>query len=522
MPDGRRRHPLRRTLLRLFGGSLVVLLLATIAGATAIFEDVGIVADAIGHGVLIKTKALAPTYAGKPVTILILGSDSRSESKDSFDRSDPPHSDTIILAHLDPQSGQTTLMSVPRDLDVSYKVGGNDYPNQKINSAFTYGYESGGTAAGAATAVRVIEHLLHIKINDVIVIDFQAFAYLVNGLGCVFIDVDHLYANSDAYDGYAHIYIAPGYKPLCYYQALSYVRYRHDDSTYARDAREQDFIRQAKQQLTIRTSLLTNPGALKHLLTQVSSHGGLASNIRGSNQVLRLIEIAESSVDKPVRQVQFPDVGSMAGADGAVNQTVPPPSELSAVVHSFLYGNPYNAPELPKSSPASSGHGRHHHHHHAARSLGVPAGLTQTPSYALSDALAMQVKVPFPVEIPHLASIDGYFPGEDDFHAFREKVPDTATFAKLVYHGYRITWEYGATAGAYYGIDGISWTDPPLFANALTRTVDGRSYEFVSNGKHWQDIGWIQGKAMYWVSNTLFDDLTNAQMLAIAESAQRV
>ena len=36
------------------------------------------------------------------------------------------------------------------------------------------------------------------------------------------------------------------------------------------------------------------------------------------------------------------------------------------------------------------------------------------------------------------------------------------------------------------------------------------------------DIGWRVGNALYWVSNTLLEDLTNPQMLAIAESARPV
>jgi len=102
----------KRTLLRLLGGSILIVLLATAASATTFFEDVGIISDAIGHGVLIKPAFLAPTYAGQPVTILILGSDTRALSHIAVDRLDPRHSDTILLAHLDPQSGQTTLMSI--------------------------------------------------------------------------------------------------------------------------------------------------------------------------------------------------------------------------------------------------------------------------------------------------------------------------------------------------------------------------------------------------------------------------
>jgi LCP family protein required for cell wall assembly len=506
VPDAPHRRPISRTLLRLFGGAVVVALLATAASATTFFEDVGIISDAIGHGVLIKTPALAPTYAGQPVTILILGSDKRSESHIAYDRADPRHSDTILLAHLDPQSGQTTLMSVPRDLQASFVAHGQQYDDVKINSAFTEG--------GAPTTVQVVENLLHIKINDVIVIDFQSFAYLVNGLGCVYVDVDHLY-DSGPYADYAHIYIPPGYRPLCYYQALSYVRYREQDSTYARDAREQDFIRQAKQQLGIRTDLLTNPGDLKQLLDQVSSNGGLATNIHGSNEVLRLIEIAESSVDEPVRQIQFPDVGSVGSATSGSEQVVPPPAELQAVVQSFLYGNAENTAKLPATT-------HHRHHHHASSSSGIAAGLVATPSYAYQDATVMGVRVPFPVEIPHLTSPDGFVPDDDAFYPFKELVPLLATHGGLRYSGYRITWEDGSALGAYYGIDGLNWTTPPLFHGAPSVELDGRSYMFVYNGKHYQDIGWIQGKDIYWVSNTIFDNLSNAQLLGMAESAGHI
>lgn len=512
MPDEPRRHFFARTMMRLIGGVVLVVVLATAASATAYFEDLGIVSDALSRGPVIHSKYLAPTYSGQPVTILILGSDKRSESKIAYDRSDPRHSDTILLAHLDPQSGQTTLMSVPRDLQASFTVGDNDYPDVKVNSAFTYG--------GPSKSVQVIENLLHLKINDVIVIDFQAFAYLVNGLGCVYVDVDHLYS-SGAYANFAHIYIPPGYRPLCYYQALSYVRYREADSTYARDAREQDFIREAKQQLGLRTDLLTDPDVLKHLLDQVSSNGGLSTNIVGVNAINRLIQIAESSVGEPVRQIQFPDDGSVSSPSSGSEQVDPTPAQLQAAVQSFLYGNQYNAPSLPAASTAPTRH--HHRHRHASTSSsGVPAGLIATPSYAVQDALEMQVHVPFPVEIPHLTSVDGFFPSQDAFYQFKEVVPLLATHGGLVYHGYRITWEDGSELGGYYGIDGLDWTTPPLFHGAHSDVIDGRTYMFVFNGKHYRDIGWIHGSDIYWVSNTVFDNLTNAQMLGMAESAQKL
>jgi LCP family protein required for cell wall assembly len=401
-------------------------------------------------------------------------------------------------------------MSVPRDLEVSYSVNGGEYSDQKLTTAYTYG--------GATTTLRVVENLLHIKVNDIVVIDFQAFAFLVNGLGCVYVDVDHLY-DSGPYASFAHIYIPPGYRPLCYYQALSYVRYREGDSTYARDAREQDFIRQAKQQLGIRTSLLTSPSSLNKLLRTVAH--GISTNIRGENQTLRLIEIAESSIDHPVHQVQFPDNGSVFTPSGGSEQVDPPPAEIAATVHEFLYGT--SSATLPSASHATStAHGHHHHKTHSGLSP-TALGLVATPSYAIQDAREMTVGVPFPVEIPRYTSPAGTQNDLDDFYHFKEVVPLLATFGGLHYSGYRITWEdSAAAAGAYYGIDGLDWTDPPLFHNAPTRTIDGRRYEFVENGKHYQDIGWIVGKDIYWVSNTIFDNLSNDSMLALAESSSAV
>ena len=70
-------------------------------------------------------------------------------------------------------------------------------------------------------------------------------------------------------------------------------------------------------------------------------------------------------------------------------------------------------------------------------------------------------------------------------------------------------------------IEGINWTTPPLFANPTqTQRINGRTYLLVDDGAHIHDIGWREGNALYWVSNTLQEDLTNTQMLDIANSAQ--
>jgi len=82
----------------------------------------------------------------------------------------------------------------------------------------------------------------------------------------------------------------------------------------------------------------------------------------------------------------------------------------------------------------------------------------------------------------------------------------------------------GPTAmGPYWGIEETRYTDAPLLQTPnATRTLDGRKYLFFFNGSHIQTIAFIQGGVAYWVQNSLLDDLSNPEMLAVARSLKPV
>ena len=73
--------------------------------------------------------------------------------------------------------------------------------------------------------------------------------------------------------------------------------------------------------------------------------------------------------------------------------------------------------------------------------------------------------------------------------------------------------------GGYYDFEGSDWLNPPLFAHARVQTVGGRSYRIVDDGSHIHAIGWRAGNVLYWLTNTLLEELSNAQMIALAQSA---
>src|ERR1700680_4544413 len=105
----------------LIGGVLIVLLRGG-ATATVALNTVSGIADEVFpklNQVVAPKGVVTPVYSGGPQTFLILGSDRRALSKDTSDRTDPPHSDTLLLVRFDPGQGQTSVLSIPRDLQVA-------------------------------------------------------------------------------------------------------------------------------------------------------------------------------------------------------------------------------------------------------------------------------------------------------------------------------------------------------------------------------------------------------------------
>jgi len=500
LPSSEERSPRAggHWLRRFLGAGALIALLTTVVISTAVFEGVSSIADALAKGGFIRSADLTPTGGDTPTTFLILGSDGRA--KGAVDATNPPHSDTILLVHLDPSTGLWSELSVPRDFYVQFRYHGSSYAS-KINFAYTLG--------GAPLSLQVVKGLLGIPINYVVDLNFLTFDKVVDDLGCVYVDVDHQYLNTpaaSAADGWAPINVRPGYQQLCGEHALDYVRVRHFDDTFARDAREQAFLRDAKEQLGL-SGLLSRAGPIIDALSK-----SITSNIRGSATVAGLLETVIDSVNGPVHQVQFPNVP--LDVDGQADQTASP-AQIRATVQQFLAPT-VTAPTIHSIAGPRHTAGRHGASRGSGGGVANPTapGLIATPPSVGASALALGVDVSFPVYVPSLtlesASPDPYEP----FSTYTLRDPQGHTHA-----GYRIDWSTGSV-GAYYGIEGMDWTDPPLFAHANTVERYGRRYLYVDTGGSVEDVGWIVGNVLYWVSNTLFDNLTARQMFALAESAQ--
>ncbi|HWC08250.1 MAG TPA: hypothetical protein VG458_04290, partial [Solirubrobacterales bacterium] len=73
----------------------------------------------------------------------------------------------------------------------------------------------------------------------------------------------------------------------------------------------------------------------------------------------------------------------------------------------------------------------------------------------------------------------------------------------------------------YFGVQGIrGWSDPPILDDpAETKEINGREYEFFTDGGQIKLIAWHRGENSYWISNDLLESLSNDQMVGMARSA---
>ena len=193
---------------------------------------------------------------GKPAVALVLGTDHRYQ-----DGKAPGRSDTMMLIRTDPASHTVSMLSFPRDLAVEIHCPGHPTFVDKINTAYP--------TCGPAGPLETLKALTNIPINYLISVNFVGFIQVVDKLGGVYIDVDRRYFNNHTGPtGYAAINLEPGYQRLTGKQALVFVRYRHTDSDLFRVARQQLFVRAAKEQMA-RFSKFHIPSLLKSIKDNV-------------------------------------------------------------------------------------------------------------------------------------------------------------------------------------------------------------------------------------------------------------
>jgi LCP family protein required for cell wall assembly len=471
---------------RFIAAAAIIVVLSAVATATAGLLEVRGLAQDISLGKKLNLGSdITEAQAGQPQTILVLGSDIRKVDRERGLRG---NSDTIMLIRLDPHKKATAVLSVPRDLKVPLHLRNGRVQTTKINAAYPEG--------GPRLTVRTIKQVLGIQINHVVNVDFKGFKQAVNHVHCVYVDVDRRYFNDNSGPGphYATIDIKPGYQKLCGGDALDYVRYRHEDTDLVRAARQQDFLRQAKEQVGVKKVILD-----RHAFARIFGRY-TETDIRGTKALLRIFKLVAFSAGHPIREVHF---RTTLGPSFVTSS----PSQIRATVNEFLNADATRGPRgTLQSTPAQRLAARR-----AKRQRPVALGLEDATKLGQDQAIAAGGRVPFPVLYPKLRTVGAVY----------SDVPRTYNLRDTdghLHHAYRMVLKKGLV-GEYYGVQGMDWMDPPLLDNpSESRKLGKRNFDLYFDGNRLRLVALRTPRAIYYVSNTLLLTLTNKQMLAIARS----
>jgi polyisoprenyl-teichoic acid--peptidoglycan teichoic acid transferase len=419
-----------------------------------------------------------PAEPGGPQNILLLGSDRRNQELSGR----YGLSDTTMLLRLDPDQHTISLLSLPRDLKVDIPGHGIN----KLNAAYSFG--------GPKLTLLTLKQLLgdRVPINHLVNLDFTGFARAVNEIGCVYADVDHRYfhRNTAGSEQYEEINLQPGYQALCGFDALDFARYRHTDTDLVRAARQQDLLREIRNQVPA-SRLLEDRSELVKIFTQETS-----SDIDSVQSLLGVLRLLIDLRDAPVRQVHFESTLGPSYVTASRDQ-------LDASLRNF-FGRAGERGHVSQSPARSAGEARR-----AVRSDLESTTYGRRLARGLVDREA-ELPVLYPTV---LASGSDYAQKPRAY-----KVNGTGDGAPASGERAAYKWVFSLPGpGQYYGFEATRWADAPILQNPDdVRTIGGRTYDLFYDGGTLRLVAWEEDDVAYWLSNTLTESLTNQQMIAIA------
>jgi polyisoprenyl-teichoic acid--peptidoglycan teichoic acid transferase len=470
--------PRSKLWLRFVAASLVIVVSMATATSVSILLYLSEIAEGLSDNDRLSKlqDQLESVDGGEPQTILILGSDERAGDPSA-------RSDTTMLLRLDPEQDAIALFSLPRDLKVNVPGYGVD----RLNAAYTVG--------GPELTLKTVKQVTGLPIHHVVNVDFTGFGQAVNAIDCVYVDVDRRYYVPPEAD-YAEIDIEAGYQLLCGERALQYVRFRHADTDITRSARQQDFLREARQKIGP-GRLFRDRDELIKIFTKYTT-----SDIDDPETMLQILKLFLDAHDAPVKEIHFE--GNVGPSYITFSQ-----EQMQGAVDQFLGIEATGGPRgggIEGAEEASGGDGG-------------GGGDKDEPEPDLIDSSEFGAKlggrfaeeVKFPVFYPTKLTPGSQFSSDSRTYQIEDDDGQIHNIYKFVIQT--------PLLGEYFGVSGTTWTDPPILDNpSETREIGNRTYDLFFDGDRLRLVAWRMDKGAYWLNNTLLQSIEEGQMLEIAET----
>lgn len=232
-------------------------------------------------------KEITPIDAIEPLTILLMGVDMDQATRGGD--WEGGRSDSMILVTVNPQTKETNMMSLTRDImvEIAEANGESSGTVEKLNHSYSYGQ--------APMAIATIEKMMDINIDRYIEINMDGLVELVDAVGGIEVNntLGFPISISEHEPAYTSI-VQPGKQLVNGDQALVYARMRYDDP-------EGDIGRQRRQREVITAiikKLLQLDGLTqyKKILTAISNN--MRTNIEISPATIPSLLGYKDSVSK--------------------------------------------------------------------------------------------------------------------------------------------------------------------------------------------------------------------------------
>ncbi len=171
-------------------------------------------------------------------TFLLLGIDRRGRVF---------RTDAIVLVAIRPYDGTVSVISFPRDLYVYVP----SWTMERLNAAYAWGEYAGYPGGGRALMRRTFLYNFGIRVDHILLVDFESFKAIVDALGGIEVPVSCPYTDwrlkspdLDPTDpeNWELYTVEPGLVPMDGDMALWYVRARSKSSDYHRHRRQQEVL----------------------------------------------------------------------------------------------------------------------------------------------------------------------------------------------------------------------------------------------------------------------------------------
>ncbi len=229
--------------------------------------------------VIVGIEPIDPKYTEDAFAMVVIGMDTREQTGGL-------NTDVLIVAVVEPETQNVTMLSIPRDTAVAMP-GYKGY--EKVNAVYAAGDNArrkaernneAVTVTGSSLLKKTIEGLLGIPVKHYVTIDFQGFVKVIDELGGIEVDVERKLIYTDPTDG-TNINLEKGLQTLSGKQALDYVRHRMDDrgtkyysTDYDRNRRQQLVIKKIVDKMKSISGVTKIPSVMKtagnHIRTDLS------------------------------------------------------------------------------------------------------------------------------------------------------------------------------------------------------------------------------------------------------------